>query len=109
MAEDIKRVACNLRLTSKTAKMGAIAYVLNPNFGNGCERISVLVRSKSGRWVVKWEAGWRLGNFRVKTIVPSDPIYDRVMNGMEPTATAMQLINEWTIEYFSKHYCPIQS
>ena len=108
MADDIKRVACNLRITSKTAKKSAIAFVLNPNFGNACERISIIVRSQNGRWIEKWEAGWRLGNFRAKTVVPVDPVYERVMDGMQPTFTGMQLLNERTAEYFSKHYCPLE-
>jgi hypothetical protein len=40
--------------------------------------VPLLVRSRGGRWIEKWEAMRRLENFRVKTIPPDHPLYDRM-------------------------------
>jgi hypothetical protein len=34
-----------------------------------------VARSRSGRWVVRWESQKRLHNFRLKTLCPDDPLY----------------------------------
>jgi hypothetical protein len=74
---DKRFIACNFRKGTKIARKGAIAYVLWPNYGGGNDRIPLLVRSRSGRWVEKWEAMSRLENFRFKTIPPEHPLYNR--------------------------------
>jgi hypothetical protein len=52
--------------------------VLNPNRGWGGERVRLLARSRSGRWIEKWETRKRLGNFRWKTIPAEHPFYGRI-------------------------------
>lgn len=70
-AFDKKAIACNyLECTSSVSK-GALAYVVATS--GAAERINILVRSKGGRWIKKWESFKRLGNFRGKTIPPSHP------------------------------------
>jgi hypothetical protein len=72
---DRKAIACNFLEATKIATQGAKAYLVNPNPGWGNERVTVLARSRGGRWVQKWENTRRLGNFRVVTICPQDPLY----------------------------------
>lgn len=75
MEQEIKVVACNFLEATSECREGALAYVHNENRGNGSERIEVIARSRSGRWVTKWEAIWRLGNFRLKTMLPDTQCY----------------------------------
>ena len=70
----------------KIASPGARAYVLRPNPGGGNDRIVILVRSRGARWVEKWENASRLCDFRLKTLPPEHPLYDRV-----PPATELEL------------------
>jgi len=63
---------------TKTATTGALAYVRWPNPGNSNDRIALLIRSRGGRWIEKWEDMRRLGNFRLKTLPPEHPLYDRL-------------------------------
>jgi hypothetical protein len=72
---DIRLIACNYRQATSVAALGALAYVLPQLGGNLPERVRVVVRSRGGRWVEKWEALRRLHNFRVKTIPPEHPRY----------------------------------
>lgn len=60
-------VTANYREATKIAKKGAKAYVLWMA-GDG-ESVNVLVRSRGGRHVEKWERVQRLTNFRIKTVV----------------------------------------
>lgn len=39
------------------------------------DRVMVRVRSRGGRWITKWEALKRLGNFRLVTLPPEHPRY----------------------------------
>lgn len=74
--DDRHVIACNLTEGISEASEGSKAYVILLNPGNGSDRIEILLRSRGGRWIRKWEAIWRLGNFRVKTIPPEHPLYD---------------------------------
>jgi hypothetical protein len=78
--QDRRMIACNYTEPVSVAAQGALAYVMWPNWGGGNDRVPLLVRSRGGRWIQKWEAMWRLGNFRLKTIPPEHPLYadDRV-------------------------------
>lgn len=66
-------IACNFLEGTNVASKGALAYVVGTS--GGAERIDILVRSRGGRWVKKWESFKRLGNFRAKTIPPRHPRY----------------------------------
>lgn len=81
MADDRHVVQCNYTEGITSVTQGARAYVIYPNDGNGAERICVLVRSRGGRWIEKWEDIRRLGNFRAKTLPPEHPLYgnDRLL------------------------------
>lgn len=69
-------IQCNLAEATNIATQGARAYVMQPNPGWGHERVQVLIRSRGGRWVAKWEALTHLEDFRVKTLPPEHPQYD---------------------------------
>ncbi len=76
--QEIKAVACNYSVPVKAASRRSIAYVLNVNRGGGAERIEILSRSRDGRWINRWERIDRLTNFRFKTVVPENPIYNEI-------------------------------
>jgi len=61
-------IACNYDVGTNIASEGALCYVAYSRSGDPT-RMRILVRSRSGRWVCKWERTARLKNFRVKTIV----------------------------------------
>jgi hypothetical protein len=77
---DRKVIQCNFAEATKVASAGARAYVVLVNAGNAHDRIVVLVRSRGGRWVEKWESIRNLKDFRVKTLPPEHPLYtnDRI-------------------------------
>jgi hypothetical protein len=64
-------VACNYRVGTPVAAPGALAYLCQTE--GSMERCQVLVRSRSGRWVLKWESLGRLHHFRTKTLPPEHP------------------------------------
>lgn len=70
-----KVIACNYAVATGTACAGAKCYVLASHRGGGNDRLELLIRSRSGRWVRKWESIKRLGRFRLKTIPPAHPRY----------------------------------
>jgi len=74
---DIKVVACNYQVATSIFPNGARAYVRLLNPGGGNDRIYIIGRSHGGRWVTKWEAIKRLGDFRIKTLPQEHPLYDR--------------------------------
>jgi hypothetical protein len=74
---DRKVIQCNYVEATGVAVEGARAYVTRLNPGNGNDRIMVLVFSRGHRWVEKCEDARRLGNFRVKTLPPEHPLYER--------------------------------
>lgn len=77
MSDPLDRVviACNYSVTTNIAIRGAKAYIVLPNPGNDNKRIVLLVRSRSGRWVRKWENIRILNNFRLKTLPPEHHMY----------------------------------
>ena len=69
MPDDIRRVvACNYVEATSECREGALAYVILTNQGGGSDRIFIFARTRSGRWVRKWENIKRLGNFRMKSV-----------------------------------------
>lgn len=72
---DRKVIACNYAEGTRVASKGALAYVVPQLGGNLPEHVRLLVRSRGGRWVEKWEQMHRLGNFRLKTLPPEHPRY----------------------------------
>jgi hypothetical protein len=78
MVRETKQICCNYRDASLVARRGAQAWVLNPDYDRGSDRILILVRSRSGRWIEKWEFMKGLTNFRLKTVVPEDPLSCRM-------------------------------
>lgn len=75
MNEDRRVLQCNYTETTNIAPQGARAYLVSTNRGNGNDRVEILVRSHSGRWVEKYERIDRLENWRVKTLPPRHPLY----------------------------------
>src|ERR1700692_4249849 len=69
---EYKVIQCNFHEATSECAKGARAYVGQL----GSHSIRVVARSRSGRWKLKWEPAKRLTNFRLKTMVPSDPVYD---------------------------------
>lgn len=74
-AADRQVVQCNYTTAVSAVAAGARAYLVRPNPGGGDDRIVILVRSRGGRWIEKWENIRRLGNFRCKTLPPEHPLY----------------------------------
>ena len=72
---DRRAVQCNYVVPVSAAAAGARAYLVRPNPGGGDDRIVILVRSRGGRWIEKWEDIRRLENFRCKTMPPGHPLY----------------------------------
>ena len=75
LMNEFKAIACNYAEATKTASVGAIAYVTLSNPGNAHERIFIVTKSRGGRWIAKWERTTRLNNFRLKTVVEGSPEY----------------------------------
>jgi len=73
--DEIKAVACNYRYSTKVCPVGAKAYVLGTNPGNGNDHIRIVARSRGGRWVEKYEDSRYLENFRVVTLVEAKAPY----------------------------------
>jgi len=84
-------ISCNYREGTNVASPGARAYLVGGINGDGGERRIFLVRSRSGRWVRKWEPVSRMTNFRRKTIPAEHPLYDRLSDGA--------FMSEWTGEH----------
>jgi hypothetical protein len=70
---DRRVIACNYTETTNICPKGGLAYVWLTNPGGGNDRIPLIARSHSGRWVHKWESMKRLENFRFKTLPPEHP------------------------------------
>ncbi|HEY3742991.1 MAG TPA: hypothetical protein VGL53_24260 [Bryobacteraceae bacterium] len=83
---DLHRVACNYAEDTKTAVKGGLAFVLAPNGGDVHGRLHILSRSRSGRWIRRWEPINRLTNFRKKTIPPDSPLYSKLLDASDDTA-----------------------
>lgn len=75
---DWRVIACNFIERTSECSKGALAYVIG--VPGDPARIHLLARSRSGRWIDKWESLRRLDNFRFKTLPPEHPRYgDRRM------------------------------
>lgn len=72
IAMEDKFISCNYIQPAKVAAEGALCFVLNPNPGNGAANVELLIRSRGGRLICKWERIHRLGRFRLKTVVSED-------------------------------------
>ena len=66
-------IACNYTEAISECSAGSLAYVIG--VPGDPSRIHLLTRSRSGRWIDKWESLKRLDNFRGKTIPPEHPLY----------------------------------
>jgi hypothetical protein len=88
VSEDRRAIACNITTPTATASTGTLAYVRWTNPGNGNDRLPLLIRSRGGRWIEKWEDMRRLGNFRLKTLPPEHPLYGRLTYQPDETVLA---------------------
>ena len=71
----MKRVLmCNYREGTSIVPPGARAY-FSLGLPGMPERAYLLVRSRSGRWVQKWENVRHLCNFRFREMQPEHPLY----------------------------------
>jgi hypothetical protein len=76
---DKRVIACNLARSSPTFAIGASAYVSQYKIN----RVQILGRSRSGRWVERWEGLDDLCNFRFKAIPAENPFYSNpIINGL---------------------------
>lgn len=71
MTTDRRVVQCNYLTGTPVCAAGARAYLV----GFAVPRVRVLARSRSGRWVFRWEPQARLHNFRLKTLAADDPAF----------------------------------
>jgi len=73
---DRRVLACNCREGSSSITAGAKCYVLatSPYLDSG-QRIKILARSRSGRWIEKIENLKKLEHFRWVTIPKDNPRY----------------------------------
>jgi hypothetical protein len=69
---DKRAVVCNSAVPTSECSVGTLAFVLQ---SAGSWRIRLFFRSRSGRWITKWEDIRRFGNFRFKTIPDGHPAY----------------------------------
>lgn len=76
-------IACNYVGDVASISNGSKAYVTLLNTGSGHLRVMVIIRTRSGRWVHKWESIKRLDNFRVKTLPKEHFFYadERIIDG----------------------------
>lgn len=103
---DRRVVQMNFAVPTKVAAKGARAYLVLPNGGNGHDRICILIKSRGGRWVEKWEDSRRLTNFRAKTISSGHPLYedDRLWD-YEPEQQIADMVSVW--EQYPRKPLPI--
>lgn len=96
--QDKKVVACNYIVPTKVAVKGALCYISHSSGGAiGEGNVEVLIRSRGGRHILKWERIKRLGNFRVKTIPPNNPRYsdERIRDyGVDELLTQLKVIKQ---------------
>lgn len=71
---DLRVITCNVikANTNHTWHDGARAYL---RYNTGADRIAMLVRSRSGRYIKTWVAYANLANWRVRTVPPEHPRY----------------------------------
>jgi hypothetical protein len=91
---DRRVVQCNYVQGTHVASQGARAYVVRTS--GGTDRILILARSRSGRWVKKWEPVSRLTDFRAKILPPEHPLYGRDL--MSPEDAWIRLLDDGVAE-----------
>lgn len=74
MGADLRAVACNVVDSSGSIWRGSLAYVMQLSG----DRVRLLVRCRSGRWIQKWQKISDAANFRFKAISPSSPLAARI-------------------------------
>jgi hypothetical protein len=74
-SRDRKVIACNYVSSTSACAAGSLCFVTQ--FWNGEEksRVQILARSRSGRWIQKWEGIDKLSSYRIKTLPPAHPLY----------------------------------
>lgn len=77
-------VACNVARETGAAAARARCYVLG--VPGSADSASLLIRSRSGRWIEKWERTKLLANVRVVTMVPDNPVAGRLPRLSRETA-----------------------
>ena len=82
MGEPRTIIQCNYKCGISPVAEGAKAYLSRTNPGGGNDRIVILVRSRGGRWICKWESTQNLRDFRVRNLPYMHPMYgdERVMD-----------------------------
>jgi hypothetical protein len=70
----------NLIEDTKYATKGTrvVVGLSNPGWGN--ERFVVFLKTRTGRWIRKWERADRMVNFRNVTISSAHPFWDKVFD-----------------------------
>lgn len=66
---DEKVIVCNHK-GNHFIRAGARAYLLLPNRGNDYDNVYLFIRTRSGRYIKKWENFKNLYNFREVTKPP---------------------------------------
>jgi hypothetical protein len=73
---DLRVVVANYTEGTSAVRVGAKAYISPVYPGALPDNVFLVVRSRGGRWIEKWERIKRLDNFRLKTIPPGHPLHD---------------------------------
>lgn len=86
-------VACNYTVATSACSEGALCYVCDMAVkGSGKCDVLIHARSRSGRWIQKWERAHRLANFRIKTIPPEHPRHKEYqINSYDPDSLLEKL------------------
>lgn len=74
VGDDRKAIACNLVQGTSSCRTGALTYLVQL----AAPRALVIVRSRSGRHIRRWDKLSNLKNFRRKNLPPTHPLYERV-------------------------------
>jgi hypothetical protein len=91
-ASDLQAIACNYVEGASACAQHALCYVSQFKQLRHSGRVQILARSRSGRWIRKWEDIRRLKNFRLETLAPEHPRYwDLRINYFDVEALLAQL------------------
>jgi hypothetical protein len=72
--DDLRVIACNAAQGSSRYSRGSLAYVVQL----AGDRASVLIHSRSGRWIQTWLSISQLANFRFKNLPPEHPLHSSI-------------------------------
>jgi hypothetical protein len=90
MARARRVVICDFAEPTREAQAGVRAYVALRDLGS--DRLDVLVRSPSGRWLRTWAPISGFQRFRVKALRPEHPLYhDERVCDRDPERLATEL------------------